>query len=543
MGSNLLIPPRLPTFEENSMKHVLIPTKLDSIVRELLVDKGFSVAQNSDSTLAELAAKHPQTEALLVRSEKVNAAIIDALPKLKVIIRAGAGYDTIDVKHARRRGVDVMNTPGANANAVAEEVVAMVLADYRHIVAADATTRQGLWEKNKYMGRELAHKTVGIVGLGNIGQLLAKRLQGFEVKVLAHDPVISATRADDLGARLVDLPTLFREADIISLHLPENEATRGLINRELLNYLKPGATIVNCARAGIIVEDDLRQAKATKSLRFLNDVYAADTAGAKSITDIADLMLPHLGASTHEANYNAARRAAEQLIAYVERGVTRYVVNRGVPEGLDEAYQQLAYMVALLARHYVGTEQSLRRVECSFYGDLHQYGKWFLAPITAGLSAEFDPMEDPQAAEDYLQNMGISFETRAVSNQKGYGNSLTVDLFVGNRAIQEISVRGTITEGNLMISRINDFDKLYFEPRGHSLIAVYRDRPGVLATITRVLAGDNINIDDIRSPHDSRTAEFSMAVLKVNKPVPTATVHALKAEINADVVFALSITD
>ena len=240
------------------MKQVLIPTKLEKVAKELLTAKGFTVNQDADAPLADLAKKYPDTEALIVRSEKVTPAVMDALPKLKVVIRAGAGYDNIDTKYARKRGIDVMNTPGANANGVAEEVIAMVLAHYRHLLAADATTRQGLWEKKHYMGRELAQKTIGIVGLGNIGRLVAKRLEGFEVKVLGYDPVISEARAKDMGAELCTLETLFTNADIITLHVPTTPETKGMVNASLLKLVKPGVVIVNCARAEIVNEADLR---------------------------------------------------------------------------------------------------------------------------------------------------------------------------------------------------------------------------------------------------------------------------------------------
>ncbi len=175
--------------EQKYMKKVLIPTKLEGIARETLEARGtYQVVQDESASIADLAAKHQDAYALIVRSENVTASIIDALPDLKVIIRAGSGYNTIDTKYARGRHVDVMNTPGANANAVAEEVVALMLADARHIVPADASARAGKWEKKKFMGREIAGKTVGIVGLGNIGQLVARRLSGFECTLLGYDP-------------------------------------------------------------------------------------------------------------------------------------------------------------------------------------------------------------------------------------------------------------------------------------------------------------------------------------------------------------------
>ncbi|MDZ4199961.1 MAG: 3-phosphoglycerate dehydrogenase, partial [Kiritimatiellia bacterium] len=285
------------------MKKVLIPTKLDDIARSLLEERGgYQVVQDVRIPLPELAPAHPDTVALIVRSEKVTEAILDLLPKLKVIVRAGAGYDTIDIRSARKRGIDVMNTPGANANAVAEEVVALMLADARHLLVADASCRRGEWEKKAFMGRELAGKTVGILGLGAIGRLVARRLSGFECRMLGYDPMLAEDRARELDVELVSLPDLFSRCDYVTLHLPENEETRGLVGATLLSLMKPGATLVNCARAGIVNEEDLRRIKPEKKLRFLNDVYSKDAEGPKSVADVADIMLPHLGASTFEAN-------------------------------------------------------------------------------------------------------------------------------------------------------------------------------------------------------------------------------------------------
>ena len=310
------------------MKKVLIPTKLDKVAAELLISKNYNVVQDADTPLADLIAANSDAEVVIVRSEKITPAEIDALPNLKLVVRAGAGFNTIDTNYARQKNVDVMNTPGANSNGVAEEVVAMMLAASRHLVAADISTRAGLWEKKKFMGTEVTGKTVGILGLGHIGQLLVKRLSGFDVKVLAFDPVLTEERAKVLGVELTTVERIFAESDYISLHIPENDATRGMINGKLFAMMKDGAMLINCARAGIINEADLRAAKAEKKIVYCNDVYPKDEAGEKSIADVADLMLPHIGANTREANFVAARRSAEQTIAYFEEGATTWVVNK-----------------------------------------------------------------------------------------------------------------------------------------------------------------------------------------------------------------------
>lgn len=523
------------------MKKVLIPTKLDRVTATLLKAHGaYDVIQDDKTPLPELLKLHADTYALIVRSEKVTAEVIDALPSLKVVIRAGAGYNTIDTRHARSRGVDVMNTPGANSNAVAEEVIAMMLADARHLVAADASTRAGEWEKTKFMGRELTQKTVGIVGLGHIGQLVAKRLRGFECTLLGFDPVIAAERAEQLGVKMTSLETLFATSDYITLHIPETPETLGLIGEKLFAHMKEGATLVNCARAGILDEVALRAVKTAKKLRFLNDVYEKDEPGPKPVADIADLLLPHLGASTAEANYNAAKRSAEQLIDYDDKGIVSFVVNRDIPVGLDEHYCDLAYTVARLCRCIVTSGTAPKLIESSIYGSLQPFSDWLRTSIVAGICEDFDRTSSPRQTAQYLEEMGISFDNRKVDEHKKFANSITVDLTaeVDSETDRHVSVRGTVEEGVLLISRINEFDKLYFEPVGPTLFFLYEDRPGVIGTIGRLLAEQGVNIEDMRNPHDRETNR-SLAILKVNQLVSPAVMETIKTEIAARAAFCI----
>ncbi len=525
------------------MKKVLIPTKLDAVAANLLRENGhYQVVQSHAQDIAALAAAHPETYALIVRSEKVTAAVIDALPALKVVIRAGAGFDNVDTKHARRKGVDVMNTPGANANGVAEEVLALILADARHVIKADASTRAGKWEKNAFMGRELAGKTVGIVGLGNIGRLVARRLSGFDCILLGYDPVISNEKARDMNVRLTDLETLFAEADFITLHIPETEETRGMVNAALLARMKKGATIVNCARAGIVDEAALRAARAERGLRLLNDVYPKDAEGAKSVADLADIMLPHLGASTYEANENAARRAAEELIDYDEKGITSYVVNRDIPEGLDPAYAELSNTLARLCHCLVGKRNKPRMIETSFYGSLSRYADWLIVPIVAGIWDDFDRSMDAKAARTFLADMGIEYVCREPDAGKKFDNSITVDLTseVDSDTLRKVSVRGTTAEGILMVSRINEFNKLYFEPVGPTAFFLYEDRPGVIGTIGGKLAAANINIEDMRNPHDA-TTNRSLAILKLNRLAPQDVMDDIQRSVKALAAFSIKL--
>ena len=518
------------------MKKVLIPTKLDKVVARILTDAGFEVVQVPDKPVLDLAKENADAQVVIVRSEKVTPEVMDQLPQLKLVVRAGAGYDNIDTKYARRRNVDVMNTPGANSNAVAEEVVALALAAYRKLVPADESTRAGKWEKSKFMGHEITGKTLGILGLGNIGRLLAKRVSGFDMTVLAFDPVLSADMAKSLGVKLCSVEEIFSQADIISLHIPENDATRGMVNAKLLALMKKGAMLINCARAGIIDEEAIRAVKAEKELIYCNDVYKTEAEGPMSGADIADIMLPHRGASTKEANFLAAKRAADQTVAYFADGVTTCVVNKGVPDGMDEKYQTLASLLAGVSAAYLGADAQIARVETSFYGRLHQFGKWMLAPITAGICKTFDPYLGAKDALDFLKSRGIEMIDRAVDDEKHYGESITIDLITNK---DTVSVRGTIAENHMMLSRINNYDKLYLELSGNNLFVEYKDATGIIGKIASILGANSINIIDIRAPQDLGR-NSSLAVIKTNVAVPADLISRIKEEVKAEKAFSFS---
>jgi D-3-phosphoglycerate dehydrogenase len=465
--------------------------------------------------------------------------MIKGLPNLKVICRAGAGYNTIDIQAARKAGVDVMNTPGANANAVAEEVVAMVLSAFRHVVPADISTRAGKWEKKKFLGSELAGKTVGVVGLGNIGQLVVKRMQGFECKFVGYDPMISPSRAKDLGITLMSVAEVFACSNVVTLHIPETPDTKKMINKDLLMQMPEGACLVNCARQGIINEDDLREVKKTKKLLYCTDVYAKDEAGDKDIQDVADLMLPHIGANTLEANTNAAKRAASQIVDWSKLGMKKFVVNKGVPEDLQEDHQRLTYYLARVASNFLsGNPQS---IETSFYGDLNKFSKWLTPSVVLGLGKDFDSTFDASDAADFLKQQGIVYTNRVVDDSKNYGESITVDLFCGKgENYEKVSVRGTITEGELMVSRINNFGGLYFNPLGSSALVQYADKPGMLAKITDIIAQQDVNIVDVRAPQDKESGD-SLAVLILDGPLSQDTLENIKKTCHASKAVAFTI--
>ena len=519
---------------------ILIPTKLDKAASATLMAAGYDVMQDDAAPIEELVAANPDAAGIIVRSEKVTPAIIDALPGLKCVIRAGAGYDNIDYVYARTKNIDVMNTPGANSNAVAEEVIAMILAAYRYVVPADVTTRAGEWNKKKYMGRELTNKTVGILGLGNIGRLLVKRLQGFECKVLGYDHFLSKQRALNIGATPTEMEEIFSTADIISLHVPGGPATRNLINADLINMMKDGAMLINCSRYGVVDEDAIRAAKAAgKNIIYCTDVHPKDAAAMQPSADVADLLLPHLGANTREANKNAAMQAAKQMIDYFTTGDTSCVINAERPIGLHPAQLQLASMLGKLCYHTGGCKP-IRRIECTFYNNLRSYRKWFTPWILQGAVPGAETGLMPAAAETSFREHGIVYKAREPRDDKFYDDALTIDLFMEVDGHQIVSsVRGMVVDGTPVVSRIAEFDHLYATLAGNTLVLRYADRPGVVAAIGQALSLAGINIENIVAPTDHKSGD-SLAVIKTNMPVSEDQVLGIAKTISAKLAFTIS---
>jgi D-3-phosphoglycerate dehydrogenase len=318
--------------------------------------------------------------------------------------------------------------------------------------------------------------------------------------------------------------------------VPGGESTRGLVNRGLIASMKRGATLINCARHGILDEAAFRELKAEKGLRFLNDVYPKDEPGPKPVADIADIMLPHLGASTREANYVAAERAAQELIDLDDKGVTSCIVNRDIPDGLDRSFCELAYLMGRLSRGMI-PGAPVRNIETTFYGTLAPFDKWLLVSTLAGMDPDFDHYMDHKAALAYLSDAGIAHTNRAGDEEKGYSNSITLDLIAeeSNRRLRRLSLRGTVAEGVPMISRIDEFNHLYLTLGGPTLFCVYEDRPGVIATISRRLADQGINIEDMRNPHDPRT-QRSLVIFKLDQRITAALLEEIAKDVDSKMI-------
>jgi D-3-phosphoglycerate dehydrogenase len=302
---------------------ILIADSMSGEAVEILKSNGLSVDVKTDLKKEELAAIIGEYDALIVRSAtKVTREIIAKADKLRVIGRAGIGVDNVDVEAATEKGIVVMNTPQGNALAAAEHTIALMFAVARKIALADATMKQGKWEKKLLMGVEVYGKTLGVIGIGNIGMIVAEKAVALGMKVIVADPILDSRATDALGARLVGFEEVIRTSDFISIHSPRTEQTKGMFNVKTFSEMKKGVCLVNCARGGIVVEKDLIEALDKGMVRGAAvDVYdkepPADWSLAKHPKVIAT---PHIGASTGEAQVNVSVMIARQIGAYLTRG-------------------------------------------------------------------------------------------------------------------------------------------------------------------------------------------------------------------------------
>ena len=311
--------------------HILVADPLSEAgIQYLQEQPGFAVTYRPESSVPQLLAEIRSADGLIVRSKtKVTQAVLDAAPKLRVIGRAGAGIDNIDLEAATQRGVLVMNTPGVNSVSAAEHTFTLLLALARRIPLVDAALRRGSWSKTGLIGQELGGKRLGVVGLGKIGSLVAQRAVGFQMKVLAFDPFVGDRYAADLGVDLVSLEDLLQQSDFVSLHLPLNEKSKGLICRRTLMLMKEGAFLVNAARGGLVVEEDLAAALEAGHLGGAAlDVFEVEPeVNPRLLASDRTVLTPHIAGSTVEAQAKVGLDIAVQISDYLQHEVISHVIN------------------------------------------------------------------------------------------------------------------------------------------------------------------------------------------------------------------------
>lgn len=447
-----------------------------------------------EALLEEIA----DAEALIVRSKtRVTSQLVEAGRRLRVIGRAGAGVDNIDLEAATRRGIVVMNTPGGNSVSAAEHTLALLLSLARKIPFAHSTLRSGKWDKSSFVGQELQGKTLGILGLGKIGAILARRAQGFEMKVLAYDPFVSEHYAADLGVQLVSLEQLLAQSDCVSLHLPLNDKTRGIINRDTLAKMKPGSLLVNAARGGLVVEEDLLEALENGHLGGAAlDVFENEPrVNPRLFQSDRIVVTPHIAASTVEAQAKVGYDIAVQVANYLQHEVIVNAVN--FP---SMSTQELAHLLPYIRLgeklgSFIGQISQMRVSEIGirYYGDLTDINYKPLSNyILKGILKPFLSEEVNEVnARNYARDRGISVIETVSSRERSYSNLISIQL----RSPEKTEwVEGAILrQGNL---RLVSVDGIPVETQlGKTMLLIRnQDTPGVIGQVGTILGNARINI-------------------------------------------------
>lgn len=514
---------------------VLIAEELSPATVEAL-GPDFEIRHCNGADRAELLPAITDVEAILVRSAtKVDAEALAASGRLKVVARAGVGLDNVDVKAATQAGVMVVNAPTSNIVSAAELAVALMLAAARHISPAHAALTQGEWKRSKYTGIELYEKTVGIVGLGRIGVLVAQRLSAFGMDVIAYDPYVQAGRAAQMGVRLVDLDTLLAESDFMSVHLPKTSETVGLIGEDQLAQAKSNLVLVNAARGGIVDEAALYTALKEGRIGAAGlDVFAFEPCTDSPLFELENVVAtPHLGASTDEAQEKAGVAVAKSVrlalsgelvpdAVNVQGGVIAEDVRPGIP-----LTEKLGRVFAALAG---GAPQSL---DVEVRGEITDYDVKVLE--LAALKGVFvDVVDDTVSyvnAPLLAAERGTEVRLITEPESPDHRNLITLRGTLADGS--QVSVSGTLIgiAQRERIVEVNGFD-VDLEPTEHLAFFSYEDRPGVIGTLGRLLGDAAVNIAGMQVARDGKGGA-ALVVLSVDSTIPPETLNEIEIEIAA----------
>src|SRR5512137_238544 len=512
---------------------VLVADDLSAEGVEILRRAGLDVDVRVGLKPAELEACIGDYDAVVVRSAtKITASVLERATHLRVVGRAGVGVDNVDLEAATRRGVVVMNTPGGSSVTVAELAVAMMLALSRHLVPATISTKAGKWEKKRFQGRELAGKTLGVVGIGNIGSVVVERALGLKMNVIAYDPFIAAEAAQRLGVELVSLDDVWARADVISLHVPLTDQTRNLVGAEALRKMRKGALLVNCARGGLVDEAALAEALASGHLGgAAMDVFEKEPVPADNPLLRLDnfVCTPHIGASTEEAQAAVAVAIAEQLAAFLTQGEVKNAVN--VPSMSREAlerfgpYLELAGKLGSLAAQIAPS--GVREVRVSCAGDVAEAPpRPLTAAVLKGLLSHVEarPVNEV-SAPGIARERGITVREEQAAGPQDYASLVTVSV-AGPGA--EAVVAGTVFgRGDPRIVRVNQF-RLDAVPAGNIILCVNDDSPGVVGHIGTALGAAGVNIARISLSRDAAGAA-AVSILNVDSEPSNPVLETLRA--------------
>ena len=512
------------------MPKVLISDKLSPAAVDVFRRRGVEADLRPGLSPEELIAAIPDYDGLAIRSaSKVTADVLAAGTKLRVVGRAGIGVDNIDVPAATARGIVVMNTPFGNSITTAEHAIAMMFALARQIPQANASTHAGKWEKSRFMGTELYGKTLGVIGCGNIGGIVANRAVGLSMKVIAYDPYLSPERARDLGVEKVELDELFGRADIISLHTPKTDATRDMINAETIARMRPGVRIVNCARGGLVVEADLLAALDSGHVAGAAlDVFSEEPAKANPLFGHPNVVCtPHLGASTMEAQENVALQVAEQMADYLLTGAISNALN--VPSVTAEEAPRLQPYLTLAGQlgSFAGqiTESGIRSVEISYEGDAASLNtRPITASILTGLLTPLLQTVNPVSAPVIAKERDIKVSETLCADCDDYHTVVRLTVTTERRAR---SLVGTLFGGDK--PRLVEVEGIPLEAEltPHMLFVRNEDKPGLIGNLGGTLGDAGINIASFHLGRQEAGRD-ALALVAVDQPVPEPVVETVR---------------
>jgi D-3-phosphoglycerate dehydrogenase len=501
---------------------VLISDNLSTRGVEILKKAGLEVEFRSKTSAEEIEKMIGDYDALIIRSAtKVTAGLLEKAAKLKVVGRAGSGLDNVDIPAATKKGVVVMNTPGGNTVTTAEHTIGMIFACARMIPQAYASMKAGKWEKKKFEGVELYDKTLGIIGLGAIGGVVAIRCTALGMKVLAFDPFISTEKAKQLGIELADLETIYKRSDFITLHTPKTKETAGLINKDTIAKMKDGVRIINCARGGIVNEADLFEALTSgKVAAAAFDVFEKEPPENHPLMTLDNFIAtPHLGASTKEAQENVATAVAEQIVDYLIAGTVRNAVN--VPSVPADQLPSLSPYINLAERMGLFTSQviegGITQVTVEYSGDVSNLK---LEPVTlAALKGLLTPMIQENVnyvnAPLIAKDRGIEVKVSKSGDTSEYTSLITLRVKAGGK---DASVAGTLNSKKE--PRIIQVDNFPMEtvPEGDMLVLMNNDKPGVIGGIGTLMGQNGINIARMQFGRETQGGR-AMSVVSVDSAI------------------------
>jgi len=471
-------------------------------------------------------------DAVVVRSEtKITADVIEAGRKLQVIGRAGVGVDNIDVDAATRKGIVVVNAPAGNTVSAAEHTIAMMLSLARHIPQANARLRGGEWRRQDYMGTELKNKTLGIVGLGNVGSEVARRAKGLEMNIIACDPFASVEYANALGVNLVSLDELLKQSDFITMHTPLTDKTKGLIGTKQLAMVKPTVRIINCARGGVIDEEALYNAvEGGKVAGAAVDVFSEEPT-KDSILFKSDkiLVTPHLAASTAEAQVGAALGVVEQIAAVLSGKPARHAVNTPLiaPETLAVIGPFLGVAQQIGRLVYQLGEGQMSAISIKYEGEIANHDTAALkAAVVGGLvEAISEERVNLVNANIIAQKRGLKITEQKDPVCENYGNLITLEV---KTTTGTVTVAGTVMRGEPHIVRVNSYWIDIVPREGYMLFSDHRDRPGLIGEVGTILGNADINISSMQLGRLEPRGP-ALLVLDVDEAVNEETLRKLQA--------------